>query len=299
MSLDLPTTFRSGGEPCAADLLLPGGGGPHPVVVMGHGLGAVRAMGLPAYARRFRDAGYACLVFDYRRLGGSGGGPRQLLDVGDQLQDWSAAVAHARRLPALDPDRVVLWGYSLGAGHALTTATADRRVAAVIAHCPFTDGVASAMAANPLSAAKVFARAVADLVGARLGHPPRMAATVGPPRSPAFMTSPDAAPGYLALTPADSGFRNELAARAALGILRYRPIRHVDRVTAPILFSLCARDDITPAPAALRCARKARRAETTVHDAGHFDVYSGDVLDRAVADHLDFLSRHVPLRPAT
>ena len=64
--------------------------------VMAHGLSAVRDQRLPAYAERFAAAGLAVLLFDYRHFGASGGEPRQLLDIGRQLDDWRAAIAYAR-----------------------------------------------------------------------------------------------------------------------------------------------------------------------------------------------------------
>ncbi|BCI92043.1 hypothetical protein NIIDMKKI_72490 [Mycobacterium kansasii] len=48
---------------------------PVSLLVMAHGLGAVRTMRLDAYAQRFCAAGYACLVFDYRNFGDSEGSP--------------------------------------------------------------------------------------------------------------------------------------------------------------------------------------------------------------------------------
>ena len=88
--------FVSGDDRISAWLYRPASGGPAPVLVMAHGLGAVRTMRLDAYAERFSAAGYACLVFDYRNFGDSEGQPRQLLDIGMQLADWAAAVAYAR-----------------------------------------------------------------------------------------------------------------------------------------------------------------------------------------------------------
>ena len=41
----------------------------------------------------------AAFVFDYRHLGSSDGEPRQLLDIGRQLEDLHAAVAHVRARP--------------------------------------------------------------------------------------------------------------------------------------------------------------------------------------------------------
>lgn len=83
---------------------------------MAHGLGATRTMRLAAFARRFVEAGYAALVFDYRHFGDSGGEPRQLLDIGRQLDDWQAAVRFARTLDDIDPTKVILWGSSFGGG---------------------------------------------------------------------------------------------------------------------------------------------------------------------------------------
>ena len=74
---------------CTAWLYLPAkqGGPPLPTVVMGHGLGATREMGLAPYAERFVEAGLAVLVFTYRHLGDRGGEPRQLLSMARQLAE--------------------------------------------------------------------------------------------------------------------------------------------------------------------------------------------------------------------
>ena len=77
------TTFPSGDSGCAAWLYRPAhiesdDSSPRPIVVMAHGLGGVKEMRLDAFAERFTEAGYLCLVFDYRHFGASGGSPRQL-----------------------------------------------------------------------------------------------------------------------------------------------------------------------------------------------------------------------------
>src|SRR6478752_1701674 len=100
--------FASGDADCAAWLYRPEGVSPAPMLVMGHGLGAVRGMRLDAYAERFASAGFAALVFDYRHFGASGGEPRQLLDIRRQLEDWRTAVAHARGLEGVE--KVGLFG---------------------------------------------------------------------------------------------------------------------------------------------------------------------------------------------
>jgi pimeloyl-ACP methyl ester carboxylesterase len=188
---------------------------------MAHGLGGVKAMRLDAYAERFHAAGYACLVFDYRHFGGSDGQPRQLLSVRRQLQDWTAAVAYARTRPECDPDRVVVWGTSFGGGHALTMAARDHRLAAAIAQCPFTDGIASSLAVPPTMMLRVTALAVLDTLGALLRRRPILIPTAAAPGSVGLMTAPDCLPGYLAIADAaarEAGFDNRVTARTALDI---------------------------------------------------------------------------------
>ena len=107
---------------------------------MAHGFSGVREQRLDAYAERFADAGLAVLLFDYRHFGASDGEPRQYLSIRCQLDDWRAAVAHARGLDGVDPDRVALWGTSFSGGHVIAIASEDARIAAVVSQAPFTFG---------------------------------------------------------------------------------------------------------------------------------------------------------------
>lgn len=290
----LDVQFPAGDVTCSAWLYLPDGTGPAPVIVMAHGLGAVRHMRLDAYAERFRDAGYACLVFDYRHFGDSEGQPRQLLDIARQLDDWAAAIAYARTLESVDGNRIVLWGTSFGGGHVIVAAARDHDIAAVISQCPFTNGPSSVLAMTPWNSMKVTARALLDAIGSRLGKSPVMIATSGVPGSTALMASPDAGPGYLALVPRGAPFRNEVTARASLGITFHVPGRAAAEVRCPILFGVCETDSVAPAKATLRHARRTPRGEIRLYREGHFDIYLGSAFERVVADQIRFLTGHVP-----
>jgi dienelactone hydrolase len=287
-------SFRSGNDSVSAWLYRPDDTGPNgaPLLVMAHGLGAVRTMRLDAYAERFAAAGYACLVFDYRNFGASGGAPRQLLDVGLQLADWAAAVDFAHTLAGIDPARIGLWGTSFSGGHVIATA-ARLPVAAVVAQCPFTDGIASARTIPPLTLPRVSLLALRDLAAARLGNPPVMVATAGRPGEVALMTTPDSYPGYLRLVPEGQTVRNEIAARLGMKIIAYRPGRLAAKVACPILFCVCDRDSVAPAGPTLRYAARAPRGTVKRYDEGHFDIYVGDAFERVVADQLDFLDRNL------
>ncbi|MBP2332059.1 S9 family peptidase [Corynebacterium freneyi] len=64
-----------------------------------------------------------------------------------------AVRSRRRSRDGVDPDRIVLWGTSFGAGHVIRAASRDPRVAAVIAQCPFTDGLASMFTLPPATLA--------------------------------------------------------------------------------------------------------------------------------------------------
>jgi dienelactone hydrolase len=300
MALREDVWFTSGDDRISAWLYRPAGNPSSnkaaPLLVMAHGLGAVRTMRLDAYAERFSAAGYSCLVFDYRNFGDSEGQPRQLLDVRMQLADWAAAVAYARTLPGIDHNRIGLWGTSFGGGHVIATAARVPGIAAAVAQCPFTDGVASLRVLNPLLVARITARAVRDLIGARLGKPPVLIPTAGRPGEVALMTAPDAYDGYLKLVPEDVELPNEVAARIGMKVLTYRPGRSAAKIACPILFCVCETDSVAPAGPTLRYAAKAPRGEIKRYPEGHFAIYVDDAFERVVADQLAFLDKH--LQPA-
>lgn len=288
----------SGSDQISAWLYRPTGEDDAPLLVMAHGLGAVRTMRLDAYAERFSAAGYACLVFDYRNFGDSEGEPRQLLDIRMELADWAAAVAYAHTLPGIDHSRIAVWGTSFGGGHVITTAARVPGIAAAIAQCPFTDGIASLRAINPVTVARLTAAAVRDLVGGWAGRPPLLIATAGKPGELAAMTAPDAYQGYLSLVPAGAQLRNEIAARIALQVAMYRPGRHAKQVSCPILFCVCENDSVAPAGPTLRYAAQAPRGEVKRYPEGHFAIYLGDAFERVIADQISFLEKYLKPAPA-
>jgi dienelactone hydrolase len=289
-------TFPSGDSRCAGWLYLPTGVPSPPVVVLGHGLGATREMRLDAFAERFAQAGIAAVAFTYRHFGDSGGHPRQLLSIRRQLADWDAALAYAKARPDIDRTRVAVWGSSFGGGHAITVASRHPELRAAVAQCPFTDGLASALALGPVASLRVTPVLARDLAARVRGRAPVMVPIAAAPGSPALMNASDALPGYQALQPAGTTFRNEVAARVIPTIAAYRPGRAAKKVAMPILFCVSDTDSVTPPTQTLRYARTAPRGEVRRYDAGHFDFYTGETFEALVRDQTEFLARQ--LHPA-
>jgi pimeloyl-ACP methyl ester carboxylesterase len=286
-------SFDSGGSRCAAWLYADAE--PRACVVLGHGFGATRTARLDAYAERFAAAGLAALAFDYRGFGDSEGEPRQAVDVGRQLEDWRAAVQYARSLDGVDPDRIVLWGSSFGGGHVASIAAEDARVAAAISQVPFADGIAALRATGLADSLRLTVAGLRDELARLRGRPPHMLAIVGPPGTTAAMNSPDAEPGYVAMYPAGVDWHNEVAARIGLRVGFYRPFRRAARISCPWLVCVADRDVITPPQPALEAAMRAPRGEVRRYDSGHFDIYRGELFERAVGDQVDFIERSLAL----
>jgi dienelactone hydrolase len=262
-----------------------------PCVVMAHGLGLLREARLPSYAELFARAGLSALVFDYRHFGSSGGQPRQLLDIGRQLADWRAAIEFSRSLDGVDPNRIALWGTSFGGGHVIEVAAGDTRLAAVVAQCPFTDGIASATRLGPLSTIRVSLAAIADQFAAVAGLAPVRVSAAGRRGSAALMTTHDAESGYESLSL--DATMTRLAARVALRIPFYRPGRAAASIRSPLLVCVCTEDSVAPPGPSRRVAERALHGRLREYPIGHFDIYHGDWFDRAAADQLAFLREHL------
>lgn len=270
-----------------------------PVIVMAHGFGCVRALRLPAYAQRFAAAGYVVVVFDYRYFGDSDGHPRQLLDIGAQLDDWRAAIGWARTLAGVDPQRVIAWGTSLSGGHVLTLAGTGAPLTAIIAQVPHVDGFAAARGSGVGHAARLIPAALEDTWRALLHRAPRYLNSIGAPGTRAIMATPDAWAGLERMAAADgvrlTDFPITVAARIVLTIGLYSPIRHVAAVRCPALIQIVDDDALTPSGPAQKAARLIARATLKTYPGRHFDVYVEPLFTTVIADQLEFLRTVAPV----
>jgi pimeloyl-ACP methyl ester carboxylesterase len=264
-----------------------------PCVVMAHGFGGTRDTGLLGYAEGFAAAGLDVLVFDYRGFGDSAGAPRQLVSYRRQRVDYHAAIAAARELDGVDPDRIVLWGTSYSGGHVVPVAVADGRVVAAVSLTPAMDGltalVALARHGGPRRLGRLVVEGIRDMLRAATGRKPRYLPVVGEPGSNAIMTSPGALEGYTAL--AGPTWRNEVTARTALEVAFNRPTRFATRVRFPLLVQIGENDSVAPPQAAFRAAVKVGiHAQVETYPVDHFDVYDGQWQKQALTDQLTFLA---------
>lgn len=278
-------TFQSGGDDIAA-WLYPGGA---TCVVMAHGFSLTRHDGLDNYATALAAVGATVLVFDHRHLGDSGGDPRQRVRVKDQAEDYRSAIAHARGLDGVDPDRIVLWGYSFSGGTSVNVAANDSRIAGVMLLCPFLDGRARTLDTTrrtPWVATRLMWRAIRD----RLGSHNLIKAT-GKPGELAAMTFAGEAEGFAAAAHEGSPWRNEVAPGVFATVALHRPVTNAKRLTMPVWVGLGERDITVSRKAVEKLAAKAPRAELHRYDIAHFEPFHGADPAIIAADQADWFNR--------
>jgi fermentation-respiration switch protein FrsA (DUF1100 family) len=114
------------------------GDGTSVTVLVFNGNAANRGTRVPL-AERMRDIGLNVLLFDYRGYGGNPGSPSEA-GLG---RDARAALAYLQGRDEVDPQRIVLFGESLGSGVA-TELAVERAPAALVLRSPFSSMVDTA-----------------------------------------------------------------------------------------------------------------------------------------------------------
>jgi pimeloyl-ACP methyl ester carboxylesterase len=151
------TSFEIAGDRVNGIVYVANGPGPHPTVVLLHGLpGNERSLDV---AQDLRREGFNVLFFHYRGAWGSEGE----FSVSNVIEDVGGATAYVRaNAVALraDPARILLVGHSLGGFAALQGAARDPAITCVAALTPGDLGAMAAMAEGDPAVAAGFAASV-------------------------------------------------------------------------------------------------------------------------------------------
>ncbi|HTY35033.1 alpha/beta hydrolase [Mycobacterium sp.] len=275
-----------GGVTLRGWLFVPDGPAPHPGITMAHGFAGVKEHGLERFARAFADAGFVVLVHDHRGFGASEGAPRFDIDPWAQIADWRRAISFLESHPAVDADRIGLWGTSYAGGHAIVLAATDRRVRAVVAQVPTISGYQQSLRRVPPEQVPALEAAFADDERQRFrGAPPATQAVVNAdPAVPAAYRSPDAVAFYNQAVP-EGVWENTVTLRSSRAARMYEPGTWISRVSpTPLLMIVGLHDAITVADLALSAYEQALQPKGLVTiDGGHFDPYLARFADASGA----------------
>lgn len=297
MTTTIDANFGSDGTRCAAWLTYPDGPGPHPAVVLIHGLGATHHMMLKQYEQAFSAAGIATLAFDYRTTGASAGSPRQRLSMRRQHADANTAYDFLTSAAHIDARRVGLWGTSLGAMHALRLSSQRRDVAAVVVQCPIVHGPGAALHSGLGTVFRMTPSIIEDLVRAATRSPRKYVPIVGAPGSSAVVTAPGALQGWNSTAPRDSPFDNRIAAANALGLAVISAKRKASRIEAPVMICVSSNENLMDTKHVYDVAGAAPRSTVRSYDGDHFEIYHPPLVHTLLADQTAFLRKELHVEP--
>jgi uncharacterized protein len=275
-----------GGVTLRGWLFVPDGPAPHPAITMANGFAGVKEYGLERFARAFADAGFVVLVHDHRGFGASDGTPRFDIDPWVQIADWRRAISFLESHPAVEANRIGLWGTSYAGGHAIVLGATDRRLHAVVAQVPTISGYQQSLRRVAPDQVRALEAAFADDERQRFhGAPPATQAVVSAdPAVPAAYRSPDAVAFYN--QPAPKGvWENSVTLRSSRAARMYEPGTWVSRVSpTPLLMVVALHDTITLTDTALSAYEQALQPKKLVTiDGDHFEPYLASFADASGA----------------
>ena len=260
-----------------------------PGIVLCHGFTCIKELILPDYARRFAEAGYAALAFDYRGFGESEGARGRLIPI-EQVRDIRNSITFMETLDEVDPARIGLWGTSYGAANVIQAAGVDDRAKCVVAQVGFGDGgrglaERSAEELAPLREMIGNERRKRVLTGESTMVDPFM--IVSDPDTIAFFTKAiEALPALKTAVPLET----------AEATLEYRPEDVAHRIAPRALLLIAAELDIPTPPEGFRSVyEKAGEPKKFVLLEGvrHYEIYSGQPFERSVQEALAWYGEYL------
>jgi fermentation-respiration switch protein FrsA (DUF1100 family) len=215
-----------------------------------------------------------------------------------QQQDYLDAFDYAASQPDVDGERIAYWGSSFSGGNVIVAAAVDKRIKAVVVQCPFVSSDLAVAAVAPM-----VAMLLAERAGIKQGLTPSVI-----PIYPDSLEAALAGSAHTILSDADAyrymeavstrggyGWENKVVAQSILKLLVNEPKAFIHRI-APTPFLMVVPDADVSVPTATQLAAFELAGEPkTLHtfQGGHYDVYSGPVLEENMKLQIDFLKKHL------
>lgn len=253
--------------------------GPAATVILSHGFTAVKEMYLDKYAELFAAAGLNALVFDHRNFGASDGQSRHEVDPWAQIRDYRHAITYAGLQPAVDENRIGVWGSSFSGAHVLVVSAIDRRVKAAVCQVPLISGHANFRSLVRSDLIAGFQQQfVADRIARYNGEAPAVVPVVAADgMTPCALPTADSYDFFVeqGKTIAPS-WQNEVTLRSVEMFAEYEPISYVPFIyPTPLLIMPAAHDHLTPSVMAAQAYEIALEPKKFVLlPGGHFDAYT-------------------------
>ena len=286
--MDTRIRFFSEGIPVIGVLGTPGGADERrPAVVVNHGLSGLKEMWIPQIAAALEDAGYVTLRFDYRHFGESGGEPRYRQLPLRQVEDVLSAVTFLESQPAVDPDRIGVFGLATGGAIAMYAAALDARIRCAV------------LLEAPADTERVFRRAAYDSIIAKARAAKRRFVLTGeaPTMSWAHMwrhIDPQVFEQVKTMEQRFERFSSQITEESFVDFWSFRPEAVVDRIAPRAVMWIHARNDerVLLFEAESAFAKAGEPKKLVVLDGPH-SIYFSTALSTVIENAISWFDEHL------
>ncbi|KAJ6780699.1 hypothetical protein PWT90_09069 [Aphanocladium album] len=265
---------------------------------MSHGLAGIRHFLLPPFAARFQEAGFAVLLYDNRNWGDSEGEPRQESNPALQQTDYYDAFNYAITLPGVNPDRMAYWGTSFSGGNVIYAAAVDKRIKAAVIQCPANSGEQRSLAFQD-RIPQLFEDRARIAAGEPRGRVPCIAPDLESAQTgsaPVLFPDLHAYQSFDGIHECGGKWENWVTQQTQLNMLEFEGHAMIHRIApTPLLMVIPGNDKTVTTSSQLVAFGKAREPKQMLflENAGHFDVYRGEIFERNIKAQIDFLKAHL------
>jgi len=290
--------FESKGLSCRGWLYMPDNIGDNqkmPTIVMAHGFSAVKEQALPGFAKRFAEAGFGVLLFDYRYFGSSDGEPRCQLFPLEMVEDYRNAITWACQQPNVDSDRIGVWGTSFSGGLAAYTGTFDKRVKAVVAQVPSLTNPAFRRSMDSARWDSVAAFLLKDRIERYKTGSINYLKVVAPEGEPCVLPGVETYDAYMELQSEAPNWRNEVTLESLEKVREFDPVSLIHLMSPTALLVIAAEHDSLIPLDTVKASydRAADPKELIVHPIKHFDVYKDPWLTTVSNEAITWFNRYL------
>ncbi|MEU1054268.1 alpha/beta hydrolase [Streptomyces sp. NPDC005876] len=270
--------------------------GPLPVVILQSGLGGP-AESMKSQAQGFAEEGLACLTYDHRCTGYSGGEPRQQFDPWQQCRDLRHIITHLTLRDDIDGDRVGLWGVSIGGANSMFVAATDTRVKAVSAVIPPVSGWSARTLQPADTLAELEALIPVDRQAQAIGEPARTIRLHGEPApgDPVMFSDEEGLEFVENMIHNLPSFKNAITVSTLDHLFEMEVRAYAERIAQPTLMILASEDTVAPVEEAREMfARIPEPKELIEYPGQHYEILSrhfGEIVARSAKWMAETLAR--------
>lgn len=262
---------------------------PAPVVVLCHGFCGIQDILLPAYAEAFADAGFLAVTFDYQGFGASDGERGRLVPQ-QQVVDVLAVIDWVKAQSWANPERIALWGTSLGACNALVAASRTAALKCLLLQMPFANGETLITGRLPVAERAAFLETLEKMQARRVSTGKELLVPI-----PKVMSDPQSRAFFERYKTLYPQMDVKIPFLTVWEMARYKPVDVAIRVVTPTLVVLAGDDEVNPPEQGLELygRLRGRKALQVIDKAGHYDLYEGRTFDQVVGFQLDWLAQYL------